>query len=177
MPDGPLVRMTSGGSTGLLEATCRGLRHTLLLFGGGEGRRVSDLQHLGGGDGDGDGDAARLKRFADVVAVVHVSRHYYLPSSSSSSAAAAPTSAAAKENGSSSKGSAVPMEALYDAGAVAQAFGLVDPKQPLEEAGVMECLFLVRPDGYVAVRAAGWELLPVVEYLGTLFPERVAAKK
>lgn len=148
MPDGPLVRMTSGGSTGLLEATCRGLRHTLLLFGGAEGRRVQDVD-----------PADALRRFSDVVAVVHVSRHYYL---------AGP--AAAKEKGPA----AVPMEALYDDGKVSEAFGLLPPKD--SGAAVLECLFLIRPDGYVAVRALGWGLRPVVEYLGALFPERERAK-
>ena len=174
-PDGPLVRMTSGGSTGLLEATCRGLRHTLLLFGGGaEGRRVTDLLVDGGGEKEEAAALVQLQRFADVLAVVHVSRQYYLPSSSSSTPP--PAAAVAKDSKSKDPAAAAvllpPMEALYDDGAVARAFGLADAKQQ-SPGGVMECLFLVRPDGYVAVRAAGWGLRPVVEYLGTLFPERV----
>jgi hypothetical protein len=173
MPDGPLVRMASGGSTGLLEATCRGLRHTLLLFGGDEGRRVGEV--CVEEDGEGAGGGSRLRRYADVLAVVHVSRHYYLATT------AAPLAKDRDRGGKAAGGGpAVPMEALYDdGGKVAEAFGLLSAPvgggaatATAAAAAVPECLFLVRPDGYVAVRAVGWGVRPVVEYLARVFPER-----
>lgn len=136
---------------------------------------MTDLLVDGGGGGAEAAALVQLRQFADVLAVVHVSRQYYLPSSSSSTPAAA-VAKDSKSKGYSALAAAAavlpPMEALYDDGAVARAFGLADAKQP-SPGGVMECLFLVRPDGYVAVRATGWGLRPVAEYLGVLFPERV----
>lgn len=143
--------MSSGGSTGLLEATCRGLRHTLLLFGD----RPTSGPHFVSGEQEEE----RLRRFADVVACVHVSRAYYLP----------PPSSFSPSRGGSA---VVNVEALYDVdGKVSEAFGLLLPPGGGKRA-MDQCLFLVRPDGYIALRAVGWGVSPVLAYLETVFPDR-----
>jgi hypothetical protein len=108
-----------------------------------------------------------LRRYADVLAVVHISRYYYLASKDGSS------SSNSKSNGTAPAppSVAVPMEALYDDnGKVGEAFGLLDPKHVGSPA--LECLFLVRPDGYIGLRAVGWGLRPVLAYMDALFPGR-----
>ncbi len=148
MPDGPLIRLSSGTATGLLEVTCRGLQHTLLLFGSVVGRgheRTVDaaLATVLGKEG-----MERLRRFADVLAVVHISRTFL--------------------NVGGAEGSSVPITCTFDEmGKVTAAFGF-NPAA----ASSSRCFFLVRPDGCIAWRDQGWDLTPLFDYLETLFPDR-----
>ncbi len=134
-------------------------------------------------------DGALLGRYADVLAVVHVSRYYYLAggsassssssSSSSSTSKSAGTGAAAPASSSAAAVPVPPMEALYDdSGKVAEAFGLLaTPAKQQPGGAALDCLFLIRPDGYVGVRAVGWGLQPVLAYLDALFPGRQQRSK
>jgi 2-polyprenyl-6-methoxyphenol hydroxylase-like FAD-dependent oxidoreductase len=188
--DGPLIRLSSGTATGLLEVMCGGLKHTLLLFGeeeedGGEGGGEGAVRAALGKEGE-----ERLWGMRDVVALVHISRRFHsvskaaaapagagdvgISSSSSSSSNGNGGSSSSSSSSSSSRRKEVLITSFYDdVGRVTQAFGLEAPTdrkgkpQPLPP-----CLFLIRPDGYVAWRAVGWNLGELLDYLDVLFPGR-----
>lgn len=173
--DGPLISLSSGAATGLLEVMSGGLRHTLLLFGeesGGEKGVEGAVRALLGNKGE-----ERLWRLRDVVALVHISRRFHsVPKTAVAlgTGSSIGSSSVSNSNGNSSSRKELVITPMYDEiGRVTQAFGIeVSTGRKGNPAPLPPCLFLIRPDGYVGWRAMGWDLDGLLHYLEMLFPDR-----
>jgi len=200
VPDGPLVRFSSGAATGLLEVVCRGLDHTLLMFGEPEG-----MEGLEGVE-DGltvekavrsklDLEVEAWRRLRDMVSFVHISRRFRSASKSvtkvdarGSSSRSHPRSSHQGSNGGaqvrersdpidkkSSGGrhqvrQPVALTSMYDESGRVSEAFGLNTSGQSGSRGNPACLFLVRPDGYVGWRAGDWDLGGLLTYLEPLYP-------